>query len=102
MSQKFRSTQFRASLRHFCVTRLDLALLSLRIYSLNGRKIHLGLRIVPLETHSRALVYRGKVAQPAHRVKDKRLRRAFGILDTARRLGFMMVKGLLPTPVEQG
>ena len=43
-----------------------------------------------------------KVAQPAHRVKDKRLRRAFGILDTARRLGFVMVKGLLPTPVKQG
>ena len=42
------------------------------------------------------------VAQPAHRVKDKRLRRAFGILDTARRLGFGMVKGLLPTPVRQG
>ena len=44
----------------------------------------------------------GKVAQPAHRVKDKRLRRAFGILDTVRWLGFLMVKGLLPTPVEQG
>ena len=44
----------------------------------------------------------GEVAQPAHRVKDKRLRRAFGILDTARRLCFGMVKGLLPTPVEQG
>ena len=44
----------------------------------------------------------GKVAQPAHRIKDKRLRRAFGILDTARRLGFVMVKGLLPTPVRQG
>ena len=44
----------------------------------------------------------GKVAQPAHRVKDKRLRRAFGILDTARWLGFVMVKGLLPTPVRQG
>ena len=44
----------------------------------------------------------GKVAQPAHRVKDKRLRRAFGILDTARWLGFVMVKGLLPTPVKQG
>ena len=43
-----------------------------------------------------------KVAQPAHRVKDKRLRRAFGILDTARRLCSGMVKGLLPTPVEQG
>ena len=43
-----------------------------------------------------------RVAQPAHRVKDKRLRRAFGILDTARWLGFLMVKGLLPTPVEQG
>ena len=48
------------------------------------------------------MVYRGKVAQPAHRVKDKRLRRAFGILDTARWLCFGMVKGLLPTPVEQG
>ena len=44
----------------------------------------------------------GKVAQPAHRIKDKRLRRAFGILDTARWLGFVMVKGLLPTPVRQG
>ena len=44
----------------------------------------------------------GKVAQPAHRVKDKRLRRAFGILDTARWLGFVTIKGLLPTPVEQG
>ena len=38
----------------------------------------------------------------ARRVKDKRLRRAFGILDTARWLGFVMVKGLLPTPVKQG
>ena len=44
----------------------------------------------------------GKIAQPAHRVKDKRLRRAFGILDTARWLCSGMVKGLLPTPVEQG
>ena len=44
----------------------------------------------------------GKVAQPAHRVKDKRLRRAFGIPDTARRLGFMVVKGLLPTSAKQG
>ena len=44
----------------------------------------------------------GRVAQPARRVKDKRLRRAFGILDTVRWLGFLMVKGLLPTPVEQG
>ena len=42
------------------------------------------------------------VAQPAHRVKDKRLRRAFGILDTVRWLCSGMVKGLLPTPVEQG
>ena len=50
----------------------------------------------------RVLVHRGKVAQPAHRVKDKRLRRAFGILDTVRWLCFMTVKGLLPTPVEQG
>ena len=50
----------------------------------------------------RANIHSGKVAQPAHRVKDKRLRRAFGILDTARWLGFVIVKGLLPTPVEQG
>ena len=47
-------------------------------------------------------LWSGKVAQPARRVKDKRLRRAFGILDTARWLGFLMVKGLLPTPVKQG
>ena len=45
---------------------------------------------------------RNKVAPPAHRVKDKRLRRAFGILDTARWLCSGMVKGLLPTPAEQG
>ena len=45
---------------------------------------------------------RGKVAQPAHRVKDKRLRRAFGILDAARWLCSGMVKGLSPTPVIQG
>ena len=49
-----------------------------------------------------ALTYNSKVAQPAHRVKDKRLRRAFGILDTARWLDFMTIKGLLPTPVEHG
>ena len=55
------------------------------------------------EGYGVALMYNNsKVAQPAHRVKDKRLRRAFGILDTARRLGFGMVKGLLPTPVRQG
>ena len=48
------------------------------------------------------VMHAAKVAQPAHRVKDKRLRRAFGILDTARWLGFVTVKGLLPTPVEQG
>ena len=44
----------------------------------------------------------GKAAQSAHRVKDKRLRRAFGILDTTHRLCSGMVKGLLPTPVKQG
>ena len=55
------------------------------------------------EGYGVALIYnKSKVAQPAHRVKDKRLRRAFGILDTARRLGFVIVKGLLPTPVKQG
>ena len=46
--------------------------------------------------------YAANVAHPARRVKDKRLRRAFGILDTARWLCSGMVKGLLPTPVEQG
>ena len=47
-------------------------------------------------------MHSGKIAQPAHRVKDKRLRRACGILDTVRWLCSGMVKGLLPTPVEQG
>ena len=47
-------------------------------------------------------MYSGKIAQPAHRVKDKRLRRVFGILDTVRWLCSGMVKGVLPTPVEQG
>ena len=47
-------------------------------------------------------MHAANVAQPAHRVKDKRLRRAFGILDTVRWLCSGMVKGLLPTPVEQG
>jgi len=42
----------------------------------------------------------GEIAQPAHRVKDKRLRRAFGILDTVCWMGFRIVKGLLPTPVK--
>ena len=51
---------------------------------------------------TRRCLWLSKVAQPARRVKDKRLRRAFGILDTARWLGFMTIKGLLPTPVEQG
>ena len=46
--------------------------------------------------------YSGKIAQPAHRVKDKRLRRAFGILDTARWLCSGMVKGLPTTPAKQG
>ncbi len=60
-------------------------------------------RAVGGEGYGAALMYNNsKVAQPAHRVKDKRLRRAFGILDTARRLGFVIVKGLLPTPVKQG
>ena len=45
---------------------------------------------------------RNKAAPPAHRVKDKRLRRAFGILDTAHWWCFMTIKGLLPTPVKQG
>ena len=60
-----------------------------------------GLKVL-LFLRGRCGQHSGKVAQPAHRVKDKRLRRAFGILDTARWLGFMTIKGLLPTPVEQG
>ena len=55
-----------------------------------------------LVTARRFGMYVANVAHPARRVKDKRLRRAFGILDTARWLGFLMVKGLLPTPVRQG
>ena len=50
----------------------------------------------------RRCLWLSKVAQPAHRVKDKRLRRAFGILDAARWLCSGMVKGLLPTPAKQG
>ena len=46
-------------------------------------------------------MHSGKIAQPAHRVKDKRLRRAFGILDTVRWLCSGMFKGALPPPVEQ-
>ena len=65
---------------------------------------------VPLSFQARRLgldamrryLWLSKVAQPAHRVKDKRLRRAFGILDTARWLCSGMVKGLLPTPAKQG
>ena len=65
---------------------------------------------IPLSSQARRLgldatrrcLWLSKVAQPARRVKDKRLRRAFGILDTARWLCSGMVKGLLPTPVEQG
>ena len=71
---------------------------------------HFTTHAVPLSFQARRLglyatrrcLWYGKVAQPARRVKDKRLRRAFGILDTARWLGFVMVKGLLPTPVKQG
>ena len=47
---------------------------------------------IPLSSQARRLgldatrrcLWSGKVAQPARRVKDKRLRRAFGILDAAR------------------
>ena len=83
----------------------------------------MGLRIVPLETHSKVNLFsclkfflgagrllrmedrdwrEGRSSTASARVKDKRLRRAFGILDAARWLCFVMVKGLLPTPVEQG
>ena len=71
---------------------------------------HSNAHAIPLSSQARRLgldamrrcLWLGKVAQPAHRVKDKRLRRAFGILDTARWLCSGMVKGLLPTPVKQG
>ena len=74
----------------------------------NGK--HFTAHAIPLSSQARRLgldatrrcLWSGKVAQPAHRVKDKRLRRAFGILDTARWLCSGMVKGLLPTPVKQG
>ena len=49
-----------------------------------------------------ALMYSRKVAQPVRRIKDKRLQRVFGILDTTRWRCFGMVKWLLPTPVKQG
>ena len=49
-----------------------------------------------------ALMYSRKVAQPVRRIKDKRLHRVFGILDTTRWLCFGMVKWLLPTPVKPG
>ena len=45
---------------------------------------------------------KGDVAQSSHHVKDKRLRRAFGILDTACCQCYGANKGLLPTPVRQG
>ena len=45
---------------------------------------------------------KGCVAQPSHRVKDRRLRRACGILDTACCQCYRAIKGLLPTPVNQG
>ena len=47
-------------------------------------------------------IRKGNVAQSSRHVKDKRLRRAFGILDAARWPCSVMVKGLLPTPVKQG
>ena len=42
------------------------------------------------------------VAQSSRRVKDKRLRRACGILDPSRCQCYRAIKGLLPTPVRQG
>ena len=55
-----------------------------------------------MEEENNGLKRQRKVAQPARRVKDKRLRRAFGILDTVCWLCFVMVKGLSPTHVKQG
>ena len=45
---------------------------------------------------------KGCVAQPSHRVKDKRLRRACGILDTACCQRYRAIKGLISTSVKQG
>ena len=45
---------------------------------------------------------KGDVAQSACHVKDKRLRRACGILDTACCQCYRLTKGLFPTPVNQG
>ena len=45
---------------------------------------------------------KGCVAQSSHRVKDKWLRRACGILDTVCCQCCRAIKGLLPTPVNQG
>ena len=42
------------------------------------------------------------VAQSSRRVKDKRLRRAYGILETACCQCCRAIKGLLPPPVKQG
>lgn len=44
----------------------------------------------------------GTVAQSSHHVKDKRLCRACGILDPACCQCYWAVKGLIPTPVNQG
>ena len=69
---------------------------------------HSNVEAVPISFQERsletgmALMYSRKIAQPARRIKDKRLHRVFGILDTARWLCFGIVKGLLPTPVKQG
>lgn len=41
----------------------------------------------------------GEVAQSSHRIKDKRLRRAFGILDTLCCLCLWVVKGCKATHV---
>ena len=45
---------------------------------------------------------KGNVAQSSRRVKDKRLRRACGILDTACCQCYRAIKGLISTSVKQG
>ena len=42
--------------------------------------------------------YAANVAHPARRVKDKRLRRAFGILDTVCWMGFRDSQGVVANP----
>lgn len=52
--------------------------------------------------HRQSAGQRRKVAQPSRFVKDKRLRRACGILDKPRRLSYAVVKSLHGKPCQSG